>query len=92
MPYYKIAEANAKCAGIGRLPTVAELRSAYQANVTQSWKKDGLSYFSSEITSTDSGDLPQTFYVGNENEKGLYYPKEGLNIRCILDCIFCISR
>ena len=41
-------EATAKCASIGmRLPTIAELKAAYAAGVTELWRKDGDHYWSS---------------------------------------------
>ena len=41
-------EANAKCKSIGmKLPTLGELRAAYNAGITKSWQKDGHHYWSS---------------------------------------------
>jgi serine/threonine protein kinase len=40
--------ANAKCRSIGmRLPTIDELKAAYNAGITKSWQKDGYYYWSS---------------------------------------------
>ncbi len=40
--------ANTKCRSIGmRLPTIDELKAAYNAGITKSWQKDGSSYWSS---------------------------------------------
>ncbi len=40
--------ANAKCKSIGmRLPTMDELKAAYNVGITESWKKDGFNFWSS---------------------------------------------
>jgi len=40
--------ANAKCGSIGmHLPTIDELKKAYESGITKSWQKDGYSYWSS---------------------------------------------
>ena len=42
-------ESNEKCEGLQmRPPTRKEIKAAYNANLTDSWKKDGLWYWTSE--------------------------------------------
>ncbi len=42
-------DAKNKCASLGmRLPSRAELITAYETKVTESWKKDGLDYWTSD--------------------------------------------
>jgi hypothetical protein len=41
-------DARAKCRSIGmRLPTLQELKAAYNAGITESWKNDAIDYWSS---------------------------------------------
>jgi serine/threonine protein kinase len=71
--------ASAKCRSIGmRLPTIDELKAAYNAGITKSWQKDGYYYWSS--TPYDA----ERYYefsvdVGNTNDIHRYYDR---SVRC----------
>lgn len=48
-------DAKAKCASLGmRLPTIEELKAAYSAKITESWRTDGTRYWSSTPHNSDA--------------------------------------
>jgi hypothetical protein len=71
--------ANTKCRSIGmRLPTIDELKAAYNAGITKSWQKDGYHYWSS--TPYDS----ERYYGLGVSDGSTYYYNRGnsSNVRC----------
>ena len=77
MPWHK-AKAYAENLGM-RLPTVKELKSAYEAGITKEWEEDGHWYWTSEEYSAERA---YNFYIVN----GLsYYDLKVFNVhvRCI---------
>jgi len=80
-------DAKAKCASLGmRLPTRAELGTAYKAKVTQSWKVDWQkSGYSNHWTSEEySASGAYTFYVGDGDDTVSYFKDvDGVHVRCI---------
>lgn len=74
-------KAKAKCASIGmRLPTIAELKAAYKANVTVSWKADGIVYWSSDEYSNGSA---YAFFVSDGDGSNYFGRDADLRVRCI---------
>lgn len=73
-------DAKAKCRNIGmRLPTRKEFQSAHKAGITESWKKDGAYYWTSE-ESSKSGTYTFGIFVGlSISERA----DKGKHTRCI---------
>ncbi len=74
-------QAKSKCASLGMiLPTKKELKTAYEEKVTESWKKEGVWYWSSEGTSFGGA---YTFNVDTGTSS--MYPEKFLveHLRCI---------
>ena len=71
--------ASAKCRSIGmRLPTIDELKAAYNAGITKSWQKDGYHYWSSTPYDAES-------YYGLIVSDGFTYHnirRNNINVRC----------
>ncbi len=73
-------DAKTKCAKLGmRLPNIEELKAAYKAKVTESWKRNGYLYWSSTPNGEDfSYSLTVQNGTANYNFRSEYY-----GVRCI---------
>lgn len=75
-------EANTKAKELGmRLPTLAELETAYDYEVTKSWKADGINYWTSkEVSASES----EAYYFNIDNGKSFQgLTKIKYHVRCI---------
>ncbi len=73
-------DARAKCASIGiRLPTIEELKKAYSSKLTESWKKDGIYYWSSV---PNGADYAYGLVVANGHSDS-YTRNNTFHVRCI---------
>jgi formylglycine-generating enzyme required for sulfatase activity len=72
-------DANKKCSSSGmRLPTIAELKEAYDSKITKSWQKDGNGYWSS--TPYDA----ERYYCLDVDDRDTYHYDRNFNrnVRC----------
>lgn len=73
-------EAAAKCKKQGmRLPTGAEFKAAYDANLTLDWPRDGAVYWTSEMMSDDAAYVFVVTYGAESN----YRKTDSYSVHCI---------
>lgn len=73
-------DAKAKCARLGmRLPTISELKAAYAAKVTESWRMEGGVYWSS----TPDTDGVAYYLNVSTGSAGYYYYDTKTHFRCL---------
>jgi hypothetical protein len=78
----KWEDAKARCASNGmRLPSIEELKAAYKAKVTESWRQngDGCRFWSS----TPDGDKQANYFDVCEGQSSSTYRYHDHNVRCL---------